>query len=458
MSKPVIAREAPYSLELERAILGSMLLEAQTIERVVEILSAEDFYDIRHRHIARAIIELFKKGESVDALSLADLLKQRGQLEQIGGMAYLSTLVQSVDSTLNVERYARIVAEKALFRKLIEKTSLILNKAYDPNTNIFELLDQAETEIFNLTRSISSQTTSSLKGPLVQAWERLEAIHKKRVLTGVPSGFPELDELTGGWQAGDFIVIAARPSMGKTAFALNLAVNAALYAEPATPVAVFSLEMSSDQIAQRLLTSVARVNAHAARTGKLLQKDWRKLALAFDKLEKAPIFIDDSSFLNVLDLRAKCRRLKAEHNVGLIIVDYLQLMQPTGVSRKASREQEIAYISRFLKGLAKELGIPIIALSQLSRAVETRGGDKRPQLSDIRESGSIQQDADVVLFIYRAERYGILIDDMGNPTEGIAEIIIGKQRNGPVGTVQLAFVDEYASFENLAKDDLCYQF
>ncbi len=279
---------------------------------------------------------------------------------------------------------------------------------------------------------------------------RLNQIHgREGGITGVPSGFRKLDDMTGGWQRSDLIIVAARPSMGKTAFALALARNAAFHRELPTGVAIFSLEMSAQQLAQRLLTSEARVDAQAARTGRLSDSDWPRLAKAAGRLADAPIFIDDTPGLSILELRAKCRRLKAEHGIGLVIVDYLQLMHGTGMSRSSNREQEIAQISRSLKSLAKELDVPVIALSQLSRAVETRGGDKRPQLSDLRESGSIEQDADVVAFIYRAERYGITVDENGNSTEGLGEIIIGKQRNGPIGTVTLAFVHQHARFENL---------
>jgi replicative DNA helicase len=279
---------------------------------------------------------------------------------------------------------------------------------------------------------------------------RLEAIHgRESGITGVPTGFRALDNLTGGWQPSDLIIIAARPSMGKTAFALASARNSALHQKDPVGVAIFSLEMSAGQLAQRLLTSEARVDAQAARTGRLSDDDWPKLARAAGRLSSAPIYIDDTPGLSILELRAKCRRLKAEHDIGLVVVDYLQLMHGTLQSRSSNREQEIAQISRSLKGLAKELNVPVLALSQLSRAVETRGGDRRPQLSDLRESGSIEQDADVVAFIYRAERYGITVDEHGNSTEGLAEIIVGKQRNGPVGDVRLAFVHQHARFENL---------
>lgn len=662
-------RVPPQAVELEQAVLGAMLIEPEAIPRALEILTPEAFYDGRHQRIFRAIIRLFEQNRGVDLLTVTEELRRTGELEQAGDTIYLSELTTRVASAANVEYHARIIAEKALLRRMIEVMTLLIGRAYDPAADAFELLDEVEAEIFRLSDVHLRKAARSMNEVVKETLERLEAIHgRPGGITGVPSGFHQLDALTGGWQRGDLVIIAARPSMGKTAFALSCARNAALHPHYGTGVAIFSLEMGAEQLAQRLLTAEARVDAQAARTGRLRDEDWRKLARAAGRLSDAPIFIDDTPSLGVLELRAKCRRLKAEHDIGLVIVDYLQLMQASHMPRNANREQEIAQISRSLKALAKELNVPVVALSQLSRAVETRGGDKRPQLSDLRESGclagdtlitladgrrvpirelvgqqnfsvwalnpqtyrlerarvsrafctgikpvyrlttqlgrsiratanhrfltpqgwkrvdelqpgdylalprriptaststlteaelallghligdgstlpshaircapallphlelaapvgtdfrsatvyqhlsralalrpdeaatcpelrqpaesdvywdpivsiepdgveevfdltvpgphnfvandiiahnSIEQDADVVLFIYRPERYGITVDENGNPTEGIAEIIIGKQRNGPTGTVRLAFINQYARFENL---------
>jgi len=386
----------------------------------------------------------------VDLITLTDELKRRGQLEEIGGAYYITELTSQVASAANVEYHARIIAEKSLLRNMIETMTDVISRAYDPAADAFELLDEAESEIFRISDIGLRRAASSMNDVLKDTLSRLELIHGgEGGITGIPSGFHRIDQMTGGWQNSDLIIIAARPSMGKTAFALAAARNAALHPENPTGVAIFSLEMSAQQLAQRLLTSEARVDAQAARTGRLRDDDWPHLARAAGRLSAAPMYIDDTPGLTILELRAKCRRLKAEHNIGLVILDYLQLMHGTLSSKNSNREQEIAHISRSLKSLAKELDVPVIALSQLSRAVETRGGDKRPMLSDLRESGSIEQDADVVMFIYRAERYGITVDDNGNSTEGLADLLISKQRNGPVGDVTLAFVNQYARFENL---------
>ena len=443
-------RVPPQATGVEKTVLGAMLIEREAIPRAVEILQPGSFYSDRHNAIYECILSLFERGNPVDLITVGDELKRREKLESVGGSYYLSELTASVDTAANVEYHARIVAEKALLRGLIETMTTVVGQAYDPSADAFELLDHAESEIFRISDSQLRKAATSMHDVLKETLSRLESIHgREGGITGVPSGFTRLDQMTGGWQRSDLIIIAARPSMGKTAFSLAMARNAALHPEHPTGVAIFSLEMSSSQLAQRLLTSEARVDAQAARTGRLGDDDWPRLARAAGKLSEAPIFIDDTPGLTVLELRAKCRRLKAEHDIGLIIVDYLQLMHGTGMGKNSNREQEIAHISRSLKGLAKEINVPVLALSQLSRAVETRGGDKRPQLSDLRESGSIEQDADVVAFIYRAERYGITVDGNGNSTEGLAEIIIGKQRNGPIGDVSLAFVHQHARFENL---------
>jgi replicative DNA helicase len=429
-----------------------MLIEREAIPQAIEVLPPEAFYANKHQKIYAAILSLFERGNPVDLVTLTEELKRRDQLEDVGGSYYLTELTTQVASAANVEYHARIIAEKSLLRKMIETMTTIVGKAYDSSADAFELLDEAESQIFQISDSQLRKAAAPMNEVVKDTFEHLEQIHgQEGGITGIPSGFPKLDDLTSGWQPSDLIIIAARPSMGKTAFSLACAQNAATHPERSTGVAVFSLEMGAQQLAQRMLTSEARVDAHKARTGRMNDEDWQHLARAAGKLSEASIFIDDTPGLSVLELRAKCRRLKAEHDIGLVVVDYLQLMQASGANLRsgANREQEIAHISRSLKGLAKELNLPVLALSQLNRAVENRGGDKRPQLSDLRESGSIEQDADVVAFIYRAERYGITVDEQGNSTEGIAEIIIEKQRNGPIGTVELAFVKQYARFENL---------
>ncbi|NNF04238.1 MAG: replicative DNA helicase [Rhodothermales bacterium] len=449
-SQPPAGRIPPQAVQVEQSVLGAMLMEAEAIPQAIEILPEDAFYSAKHRKIYRCILSLFDKGNPVDLITVSEELKRNDQLEEIGGSYYLTELTASVASAANVEYHSRIIAEKSLLRKMIETMTSLVGQAYDPSADAFELMDEAEGEIFRISDSQLRRAASSMGDVLKDTLARLESIHgREGGITGVPSGFTRLDQMTGGWQPSDLIIIAARPSMGKTALSLAIARNAALHPEHPTGVAIFSLEMSSQQLAQRLLTSEARVDAQAARTGRLSDEDWPRLARAAGKLSDASIFIDDTPGLTVLELRAKCRRLKAEHDIGLVVVDYLQLMRGTGLGKQANREQEIAHISRSLKGLAKEMNVPVIALSQLSRAVESRGGDKRPQLSDLRESGSIEQDADVVAFIYRAERYGITVDENGNSTEGIAEVIVGKQRNGPIGDVTLAFVHQHARFENL---------
>jgi replicative DNA helicase len=443
-------RVPPQAVDVEKSVLGAMLIEDAAIPKAIEILTADDFYQTKHQRVFTAITSLFERGNPVDLITLTEELKRQDALDDVGGAYYLTELTTKVASAANVEYHARVIAEKALQRRLIETMTDLVGQAYDPTTDAFELLDQAESEIFRISETQLRRAAVSLRDVVKETLERLEDIHgREGGITGVPSGFSRLDQLTSGWQRSDLIIVAARPSMGKTAFCLACARNAATHPQHPSGVAIFSLEMGAQQLAQRLLTSEARVDAQAARTGRMRDEDWLKLARAASRLSEAPLFIDDTPGLTVLELRAKCRRLKAEHDIGLVIVDYLQLMHASLNSRNANREQEIAHISRSLKSLAKELNVPVIALSQLNRSVENRGGDKRPQLSDLRESGSIEQDADVVCFIYRAERYGITVDEDGQSTEGLAEIIVGKQRNGPIGSVKLAFVHQFARFENL---------
>jgi replicative DNA helicase len=441
-------RIPPQAVEIEEQVLGAMLLEKEAVSKVIEVLDEEAFHAERNRRIFKAIVVLFERSEPADVITVAEELRRQGVLENAGGEAYLVELTMKVTSAANVEYHARIVLEKALMRRLITETSGIAGRAYSQAEDAFDLLDQAEQAIFKISEWRLKRNFVSMDRAVHDTLEMLESIHGKHEgVTGVPTGFRDLDNLTGGWQKSDLIIIAGRPSAGKTAFALSLAANATTHRSKPTTIGIFSLEMSTRQLVMRLLCAEARVDAHAVRTGRLPEDDWKRLSLGAGRLAKANIFIDDTAGLGILELRAKARRLKAEHNVGLIIIDYLQLMQ--GPKNAENREKEISGISRSLKGLAKELDIPVIALSQLSRAVEGRT-DKRPILSDLRESGAIEQDADVVAFVHRPEMYTDPKSDKMEELQGKAEIIIGKQRNGPVDDVTLAFVRRYARFENLA--------
>ena len=440
-------RVPPQSVEAEMAVLGSMLLDREATGKAIEILDETAFYKEAHRKIFQAAVSLYDRNEPVDLITLTEELNRRKQLEEVGGSYYLTELAESVPSAANVEYHARIVLEKSLLRKLINVATNIATEGYSGELNVFDIIDRAEQAIFSLAERRLRKGFMEIDPILHETFEEIEKLHHREGgVTGVPSGFEKLDELTAGFHRSDFIIVAGRPSMGKTAFALSLARNAAV--DHQIGVGIFSLEMANYQLAMRLLCAEARVNSHLVRTGKLPVQEWQKLSLAVAKLAAAPIYIDDTPNLGILELRAKARRLKIEKNVGMIIIDYLQLVQGPGSAE--NRQQEISAISRSLKALAKELDIPVVALSQLSRAVEARGGDRRPMLSDLRESGAIEQDADLVLFIYRPEVYNNLYDEEGNSLEGVAEIIIGKQRNGPTGTVRLAFIDDYAKFENLA--------
>lgn len=441
-------RVPPQAVEIEEQVIGAMLLEKEAIAKVIEVLDEEAFHSDKNRKIYRSILSLFDRGEPADTITVAEELRRRGQLDAAGGESYLVELTMKVTSGANVEYHARIVLEKALMRKLISETSSIASRAYSSTEDVFDLLDQAEQAIFRISEWRLKRNYVSMDKAVHDTLEMLESIHGKHGgVTGVPTGFRDLDSLTGGWQNSDLIIVAGRPSSGKTAFALSLAGNAAMHRTKPTPVGIFSLEMSTQQLIMRLLCAESRVDAHAVRTGRLPEDDWKRLSIGAGKLAKASIFIDDSASLGILELRAKARRLKAEHNIGLIIVDYLQLMQgPRGAE---NREKEISAISRSLKALAKELNIPVVALSQLSRAVEGRT-DKRPILSDLRESGAIEQDADVVMFVHRQEMFVDPKSDKFAEVQGRADIIVGKQRNGPIDDISLAFVNRYARFENLA--------
>jgi len=437
-----IQRLPPQDIEAEMAVLGAMFLESEAVGKAVEILDESSFYKTAHQKIFKTAVELYDHQEPIDVITMADALKKKGQLEEVGGNYYLIQLSEKVPSAANVEYYAKIVLEKSLLRRLITITTTITNRAYDHKGDIYALLDSVEKEIFVLSDRRLKKGFVSIYQTMHETFEKIESFHGKQGgVTGVPSGFVELDSMTSGFQNSDLIIVAGRPSMGKTAFCLNVARNAAV--EHGVAVGIFSLEMAAYQLAMRMLCSEARVDSHAVRTGKLPKEEWQKLSISVGILAEAPIYIDDTPAMNILEIKAKARRLKYEKNIGLLIIDYMQLVH--GPAGSESRQQEISAISQALKALAKELNIPVIALSQLSRAVESRGGDRRPMLSDLRESGAIEQDADVVIFIYRPEVYG------RTEEEGIAEIIIGKQRSGPIGSVKLAFVKEYVLFANLTR-------
>ena len=436
-----IQRIPPQDIEAEMAVLGAMFLENEAAGKAVEILDENCFYKTVHRKIYLAGIELYERQEPIDVITIAALLKKKGQLEEAGGNLYLIQLSEKVPSAANVEYYAKIVLEKALLRQLINVTTGITQQSYEHKGDINDLLDTVEKKVFALSDRKLNKGFVSINQTMHETFEQIESFHGRQGgLTGVGTGFTELDEMTSGFQNSDLVILAARPSMGKTAFCLNIARNAAV--EHGVPVGIFSLEMASFQLAMRMLCSEARVDSHSVRTGRLPDEDWQKLSMSVGTLASAPIFIDDMPAQNILEIKAKARRLKYEKNIGLLVVDYLQLIR--GPSHSESRQQEISAISQSLKALAKELNIPVLSLSQLSRAVESRT-DKRPMLSDLRESGAIEQDADVVMFIYRPEVYG------RTEEEGIAEIIIGKQRSGPIGTVKLAFLKQYVLFANLTK-------
>jgi len=433
------------------SVLGGVLLENDALNRVLEILRPEDFYRENHRRIFEALIELSERSEPADLVTLNEALKRRGDLDDIGGSSYLGTLVDYVPTAANITYYCNLVKQKALLRRLGEVATEIVGKTFEGG-DVDELLDGAETAIFKIAENRTRPSFFPVKDILKDTFKNIEQLYeRKELVTGVPSGFADLDHMTAGMQAGDLLIIAGRPSMGKTAFCLNLVEYASIRSEKKVPSVVFSLEMGKEQLVQRLLCSVAKVDATRLRVGELGASDWPKLTDAADKLSQAPVFIDDTPAITVLELRSKARRLKAEHGLGLIVVDYLQLMRG---HNPESRQQEISEISRSLKALAKELSVPVVALSQLNRSLEQRT-DKRPIMADLRESGAIEQDADVIMFVYREAVY---CDDCRNREkvcekghEKDAEVIVGKQRNGPIGTIHLTFRGEYTRFENQSK-------
>jgi replicative DNA helicase len=436
----------PQNIEAEQSILGGILLENSAINSALEILSKNDFYSEAHRRIFSVIVELSERNEPVDIITLSNALKDKNMLDSVGGSAYIASLVDNVPSAANVANYAKIVKEKAILRGLISSATDIINSCYETGSDVDLVLDKAEHSIFEISENKVRPSFFPIREIVKDSFRSIEDLFaRKELITGVPTGFEKIDDLTSGLQKSELIINAGRPSMGKTAFALNIAQYAAL--EGQTTAAIFSLEMSKEQLAFRLLASDAKVDSQRLRKGFLGETDWPKLTTAAGRLSEAPIFIDDTAAITVLEMKAKSRRLKADQGLGLIIVDYIQLMRSG--SYRESREQEISEISRSLKALAKELNVPVVALSQLNRKVEDRT-NRRPQMADLRESGAIEQDADVIAFIYRDEVYNKSDD---NPEKGIAEIIIAKQRNGPTGTVKLAFLEKFTAFENLARAD-----
>ncbi|MBU0899425.1 replicative DNA helicase [bacterium] len=442
-----IHKVPPQSIEAEVSVLGAMLLDKNAIIKAVEILKEDFFYKTAHGKIYNSIVDLFDKGEPVDLVTLTNSLKKNGDLEKIGGVSYLATILNAVPTSAHIENYLQIIQEKALLRKLISASTEIIDNAYTEAGEVTQMLDRAEQLIFNVVSRKTSYDFVLVADMLHDSFEAIEKLYADRHnITGVPSGFVDFDKVTCGFQPSDLIIIAGRPSMGKSSFCLNIALHAGTRAK--TPIGIFSLEMSKEQVVQRLLCTEARVNSTSLRSGFLGESDWPKLTTSAGILAESKIYIDDTPNISVLELRAKARRLKAKYDVGLIIIDYLQLMQ--GKKGTENRQQEISEISRSLKALAREISIPVIALSQLSRAVEGRS-DRRPQLFDLRESGAIEQDADLVVFIYRPEYYQPLPEN-----KGIAEIIIGKHRHGPIENFKLAFVKEYTRFENLSSESSSY--
>ena len=437
----------PQAVDLEEAVLGALMLEKNPVNDVIDILKPESFYKEPHQKIYAAIMDLFGSSEPIDILTVTNKLRSKGELDLVGGPFYISQLTNRVASTAHAETHARIIAQKYIMRELIRISSETIRNAYDETKDVFDLLDRAESELYGVAEGNIRKNYDSMSQIMKQAIDQIEqAQNQKDGISGINSGFSDLDRITAGWQRSDMIVIAARPGMGKTAFVLSMARNSAVQFNH--PVAIFSLEMNSIQLVNRLIASETQIAADKLRRGNLEPHEYEQLHARIGSLSKAPIFIDDTPALSIFELRAKARRLKQQHDIELIIVDYLQLMT-AGSNKAGNREQEISSISRSIKEIAKELNIPIVALSQLSRSVETRGGIKRPMLSDLRESGAIEQDADIVAFIYRPEYYGLTEDEQGNSTNGMGEIIIAKHRNGSLGSVHLKFIPHLAKFTDM---------
>ena len=452
LSNYVFGKVQPQAPQLEEAVLGAIMLNKDALSVILDILRADSFYKDAHQAIFRAMLGLFEKSQPIDLLTVMEALKKSGELDMCGGPSYLAELTNRVASAANIEYHARIISQKFIQRELIRVSTKIIRDAYEDSTDVFDLLDDAEQGLFSIAQQNMSRGYQSMGSLSTQLLKQLEDLKEREDgLTGIPSGFTDLDRLTSGWQRSDLIILAARPGMGKTAFALSLAKNAAF--EFKRPVAVFSLEMSNLQLATRIISMEAEISGVKLRNGQLEEYEIQQLQSAIERISEAPIFIDDTPGINIFELRAKCRRMKMQHDLQLIIIDYLQLMSGGKDNQKGNREQEISSISRALKGLAKELDVPVMALSQLSRAVEMRGGSKRPQLSDLRESGAIEQDADIVSFIYRPEYYQIMEDEEGQSLKDVAEVIIAKHRNGALDTVKLKFTAEFARFSDLDQTD-----
>jgi len=439
----------PQAPDLEEVVLGAMMIDKKGVDEVIDILSPDAFYKEAHKHIFEAIFKLFENSEPVDLLTVSSQLKKDQKLDLIGGDFYLISLTQRVSSSAHIEFHARIILQKYIQRSLIKISNEIIEEAYDETRDVFDLLDTAEAKLYEVTQGNVKKSTESAQSLVIQAKKKIEEISNKEGMSGIPSGFDKLDKLTSGWQPSDLVIVAARPGMGKTAFTLTMARNVAVNSN--TPVAFFSLEMSSVQLITRLISSETGLSSEKLRTGKLEKHEWEQLNVKVKTLEQAPLFIDDTPSLSIFDLRAKARRLASQYGIKMIMIDYLQLMTAGGSQKGGNREQEISMISRNLKALAKELSVPVIALSQLSRAVETRGGSKRPLLSDLRESGAIEQDADIVSFIYRPEYYKIdeWDDEERSPTEGQGEFIVAKHRNGGLENIRLKFIGHLGKFDNL---------
>ena len=452
LSNYVFGKVPPQAIPLEEAVLGALMLDKNALTIILDILQSDSFYVEGHKLIYKAILRLFERSHPVDMLTVTEELRKSGDLDASGGPAYIVELTSKVASAANIEYHARIISQKYIQRELITVSNKIIRDAFEDTADVFELLDSAEQGLFNIAEQNMNRSYEAMGSLASKALKQLEELKDREDgLTGVPTGFTDLDRLTSGWQPSDLIILAARPGMGKTSFVLSLARNAAKDFKKA--IAIFSLEMSALQLAQRIISMEAEVSSHKLRNGQLEDYEWQQLQVAIERISEAPIYIDDTPGINVFELRAKCRRLKMQHDIQMVVIDYLQLMSGGGENSKGNREQEVSAISRALKMLAKELSVPVIALSQLSRAVEVRGGSKRPQLSDLRESGSIEQDADMVAFIYRPEYYQILEDEEGQSLKNVAEIIFAKNRHGAQDTIKLRFTPEFARFSDLDDPD-----
>tara|TARA_B100000513_G_C11903194_1_gene185980 strand:- start:3431 stop:4906 length:1476 start_codon:yes stop_codon:yes gene_type:complete len=453
ISNSIDGKLPPQALDLEEAVLGALMIDNDALSNAIELLKPESFYKYQHQKIFSAIENLFNSAKKVDILTIVEELKQKGELKEIGGPSFITKLTERIASAANIETHARIIAQKFIQRELIRISSQTIKDAYDDTSDVFDLLNAAEQGLYEISEGNIRKNYDKMSTLILQALNQIEEIkNKEDGLSGVPSGFSELDRVTSGWQKSDLVILAARPGMGKTAFVLSMARNTAVKFN--MPVAVFSLEMSSVQLVNRLIASESGIPTQKLRKGNLEDHEWIQLNQQITKLSEAPLFIDDTPALTIFELRAKCRRLVKNHGVQLVVIDYLQLMHAGNSNKSGNREQEISTISRSLKSIAKELNVPIVALSQLSRAVETRGGDKRPMLSDLRESGAIEQDADIVCFIYRPEYYGFT--EWPNTTpgqdpdcQGQGEIIVAKHRNGSLENIKLRFIPQLAKFTDL---------